>query len=572
MGRTARLPWLCALALATIPACGDGDAEDFAPTLLTAEAPSGLAAGSGPVLRGGGRGPTGGSALEAALREAQAGGIVRETPGPQATVDEDARIHIPAGALWGTVQAALAQSARVRRARESLPPATAVAVDLPGVAGYVIIGGRRAQGATGIDLALEAPGGGLHIDAVGTAWVAAEGCDAELSWDAETASLSAWRDGLARLGALGASAENGVRVEAARLLPAAEVIPFIAEAAAAGFGAIHVETDDKPRFDTATSGGGNWLFHHQAPTGAWDGAAALGLCGGHRMRGVPMSGDPDEISNAGLTGMVLLAFLGAGYTNRGKHQFAHSVSRGLRHLKSVQRRDGVFPASSDWDDATAHGLAALAMVEAYAMTGSPIFKGSAQRGLDALSTVFWAAGDLPLATVLTAMTLRSAEIVNDDAIKRGKPAPLTINEKLFAEVEVEARRYDDQTGDLRACCGMFTRILCGEDPRKSEGIEPGSLRLVEALEKSGAKADPTLIWLGSMLCFQVGGKPWKRMRKFLTSVVVDRQRKDGHACCLRGSWDPPANATLPGGRVTATAAGALSLVLLYQYSKVFSAR
>lgn len=74
--------------------------------------------------------------------------------------------------------------------------------------------------------------------------------------------------------------------------------------------------------------------------------------------------------------LALLAFLEAGETHKfGPHRDV--VKEGLRLLKQHQGPDGLFP-----DD---HGKATLAMTRAYEQTNSPLFKQSAQQGLDRLA-------------------------------------------------------------------------------------------------------------------------------------------------------------------------------------------
>ncbi len=119
----------------------------------------------------------------------------------------------------------------------------------------------------------------------------------------------------------------------------------------------------------------SWLATQQHADGGWD-DSGYGL----EFR----SDDP------GLTGHVLLTYLAGRYTNRGRHPYAKVVARGLRYLKQHQGPDGWFgptPREGDpWSrDLAHHGPALAAMVEAYAQTHSPIFKGSAKRGLAALA-------------------------------------------------------------------------------------------------------------------------------------------------------------------------------------------
>jgi len=563
MGRTAAILLLCAVAGPGLPGCGEVDADW--PTLLEAQGETRPDPSIGPTLAGRGR----------AHVERSVAADRSDPTGPRATLDEARRIQIPPGASWRTVKAALRMSAHLRRNREHLPEHAAVLVPLPRVEGSVIVSGYPRHDVTG--LALHVGGSSAspstQITALGTEWVARRGCDAERVWKADAWSVGLYEQALEDLRALGSASEHGLHVCAADEVPASTVLGFLTAAGKAGLGAPCVEAGQRRVDGDAVSGGGSWLASHQLPNGAWHDDFSEDYCDGllmHSARGGP---SPEGVEHAGLTGLALCAFLGAGYTNRGKHPLARTVSRGLRHLKNCQRPDGVFPGVGDWSDAHAHGFAALAMVEVYGMTGSPIFKGSAQRALDALSRVWWAAGDDPLATVLTAMTLKSAQVINADCRKRGKPEPLSVDAGLVKHVRADAESFDGGKGDLRAACGLLARILLGEDARKTPDIRAGAVRLVKAIGKFAADADPAFVWVSSLVCYQVGGRDaWKPMCKALRTYVIDDQRRDGHACCRRGSWDPRAGPGLAGGRVAATALFAMCLEVYYRYDRVFGIR
>ena len=85
-------------------------------------------------------------------------------------------------------------------------------------------------------------------------------------------------------------------------------------------------------------------------------------------------------SDAAATGLCLLAFQGAGYTHR-QHQYADTVSRGLKFMLDNQRTNGDLYRSenklSDQNVALySHGIAALALCEAYGMTQDPGTEGT----------------------------------------------------------------------------------------------------------------------------------------------------------------------------------------------------
>jgi hypothetical protein len=70
-----------------------------------------------------------------------------------------------------------------------------------------------------------------------------------------------------------------------------------------------------------------------------------------------------------MTGLALLSFLGAGHTHY-EGQFRTNVQHGLEFLLRSQHRDGSLAGSAELFAAMyCHGLAFLAVSEAYAMTG-----------------------------------------------------------------------------------------------------------------------------------------------------------------------------------------------------------
>lgn len=121
-----------------------------------------------------------------------------------------------------------------------------------------------------------------------------------------------------------------------------------------------------PASEGAVDRGLQWLAAHQEPDGHWD-------CGRH---GGVAKGSHD----VAVTGLSILAFLGAGYTEesqtgRDAERCAEAVRKGLAWLEARQSPDGAFSTNN-----YAHGMAALAAVGAFWMGGKR--QGMAQRAVD----------------------------------------------------------------------------------------------------------------------------------------------------------------------------------------------
>ena len=90
-------------------------------------------------------------------------------------------------------------------------------------------------------------------------------------------------------------------------------------------------------------------------------------------------------SDTAATGLCLLAFQGAGYTHE-QHQYKETVFKALSFLMENQRTNGdLYRSENEVSDRNvafySHGIAALAMSEAYGMTQDPQLREAAQGAL-----------------------------------------------------------------------------------------------------------------------------------------------------------------------------------------------
>ncbi len=364
------------------------------------------------------------------------------------------------------------------------------------------------------------------------------------------------------------------------------------------------------RAERAVDAALRWLAAHQSPNGGWEAAGFGTWCNQKPVAdgAKKPDGQGKQLHDPGVTGLAALAFLGAGYTNRGQHPHAKVVSRALRYLKNIQDPDGCFGPRSSQQFMYNHAMASLAMIEAYGMTESPIFKGSAQRALDFIAMarnpyLAWRYGvkpgdnDTSVSTWMT-MCLKSAVLINQDAIRRGRPAPLTVDMAAFdgmrawldkvtdpdygrvgyvqrgtgpARPAAMVDRFPADKSESMTAAGMLARILMGEDPRKSAIIQKGA-QLLRKLppdwnELSGS-IDMYYWYYGTLAMFQVGGKHWATWRVALTVSVLNKQREDGGPCGYAGSWDPAGPWGADGGRVYSTALMCLCAQVLARDSAV----
>jgi hypothetical protein len=246
------------------------------------------------------------------------------------------------------------------------------------------------------------------------------------------------------------------------------------------------------------------------------------------------------------------------------------------------------------------------------MTESNIYKGPAQKALDfiALSRnpyFVWRYGVKPgdndsSVTGWMMMALKSAKLINEDATKRGKPKPLTIDEEAFdgirawldkmtdpdygrvgyvtrgsgpARPQELVDRFPAEKSESMTAVGMLARIFMGDDPRKDPIIKKGAdltAKLIPTWNTNDGSIDMYYWYYATLAIYQVGGDYWNKWEKGMNDSMVANQRMDGTYCGFKGSWDPVDPWGPDGGRVYSTAVLAMCLEVIYRYDKVFGAK
>ncbi len=146
----------------------------------------------------------------------------------------------------------------------------------------------------------------------------------------------------------------------------------------------------RPRASMVRAGGGSdaseaavaaalrWIADHQLPDGGW--------CFDHRIgpviNGRPRTSDhPGTSTQArnGATAMAILPFLGAGQTHK-EGKYKATVQGGMGYLISHMKPDGSMHEAQG--NMYAHGLAAIALCEAFGMTHDKALMAPAQASLN----------------------------------------------------------------------------------------------------------------------------------------------------------------------------------------------
>jgi len=325
-----------------------------------------------------------------------------------------------------------------------------------------------------------------------------------------------------------------------------------------------------------------WLKNHQRADGRWDADGFTEQCKLNECGGAGAATQDPAVS-----GLAVLAFLGAGESH--KHgRYKKCVRNGLRWLKQIQDPEGCFGPRDAGDFLLQHAICTLAMAEAYALTASPLFKESAQLGID-----FLVDAERPGAS---AWGRKHRDKVADPAtsfwaicaLKSAKAGALRVPQESldgfrFWLLEATDEEYGAVApvpgvvlpGTRQGCtaAGILGRIFTGEAPRKSEAIGKAADLCMNLLptwdEAAPDKVDLGYWYFGTLSCFQIGGGRWKTWNKNLLTHVTGHQRKDGDE---KGSWDPLGPDGKRLGRVGATALLAMCNQVYYRYARVFGTR
>ena len=327
--------------------------------------------------------------------------------------------------------------------------------------------------------------------------------------------------------------------------------------------------------ESAVMAGLKWLAKAQERDGSWNARHWEGR-------------SPYQV---GMTGLALLAFLGAGYTDR-KGPFKTTVARGLAWLKAHQKPDGRFPYQTFYEQ----GIATMAVSEAYGLTRNPATGRMAQSAVSFIVKVqpdhggFRYQGGVPKGQ--GDMSVTGWQIM---AIKSGMCAELNVPKQAVERSRVflknSWREYGQSCyivsnkgpGSMAVTAiGLLSRLFLGgeayEDEIRmaSQFLLSKELRNGKPVSGGASKKLVTDLYYTYYAClsmFQIGGEAWASwnamFREKLVKCQVHKKMEGGKY--VRGSWDPQNHlrAKRAGGRIYATAMAILSLEVYYRFLPVY---
>ena len=305
-------------------------------------------------------------------------------------------------------------------------------------------------------------------------------------------------------------------------------------------------------------------------------------------------------SDTAATGLCLLAFQGAGYTHL-QHQYASTVSKGLQFLVDNQRSNGdLYRLEDQLSNQNvalySHGIAALALNEAYGMTQDDTLRRPAQSCIDYIvKTQHHQFGGWRYTPQVSSDTSVTGWMMM--ALKSGELSGLEVPEETYDNIvqwldysqesrqradryrynpfapDTASQRHGRKPTPTMTAVGMLMRMYSGWR-RENLAMKSAADYLLQYPPQNGTERAPRrdgYYWYyATQVMFHMGGAHWKQWNQHLNPLLLADQVKSGPKA---GSWDPE----LPirdrwsphGGRLYVTAMNLLNLEVYYRHLPIY---
>jgi hypothetical protein len=307
-----------------------------------------------------------------------------------------------------------------------------------------------------------------------------------------------------------------------------------------------------------------WLSRNQEADGRWD---------------IKKHGGNGDYDTAGA-GLALLCYYGWGLSHNKGGKYQNNIRKALDWLIAQQQESGELSSAAAGNGRMyAHGIATIALCEAYGISQDPKLKEPAMKAIKLIiasqspTKGGWRYQPKPgdsdtSVTGWQYMALHSARM-----------AGIEVPEVVFAN----ARRWFDQAGGGKfgglygytgpgnsppmVATGMFCRqldLVPPEDPRMIESAE-----LLRTRPMRINNPEYYYVYYATLALYQHQGPIWASWNEVLKETLPLLQIKTGPNA---GSWDKGGNHAASGGRVVSTTLATLSLEVYYRLLPMYGFR
>ncbi len=332
-----------------------------------------------------------------------------------------------------------------------------------------------------------------------------------------------------------------------------------------------------------------WLARHQAPAGCWSAAGFPSRCEADAAE--PCGGLGNPVHDVGISSLALLALQADGNT-ASNGPYSEVVGRALGWLLSQQDPEtGLFGTKTSHDYLYGHAIATLAVAEAAQYSTAPETKQAVEAAVGVILSARnpkaawryeWPSqgnNDTSITAWMVA-ALFAADKVGvgfDSGARAGAswwlkemtdPATArigyTTKGSLSARVAHTNDSYPPELGEALTAAGLHAFYQLGERPESMPMLtRQAQLLLAKPPDwRADGRSNDFYYWFhGASALRQVGGKTEQTWRDALERALLGAQRREP---CREGSWDPIGPWGFVGGRVYATAMGALALAAAWR--------
>jgi hypothetical protein len=330
-----------------------------------------------------------------------------------------------------------------------------------------------------------------------------------------------------------------------------------------------VQTGPTPPSEKAVAEALKWIVTHQLPDGSWNfNHQAVQGCD-------RQCSEPGSLTDCttGATGLALLPLLGAGQTHR-EGRYKKEVERGLYYLinrMKVQQNMGSLAEGGG--NMYAHGICAIVLTEAYAMTRDKALRAPAQLALNYISYAQDPVGGgwryrekQPGDTSVVGWQLM--------ALKSGHLAYLDVNPQsirgasrfLDSVQTAEGASYgytDPGAAPATSAVGLLSRMYLGWK-QENEHLQRG----VQQLAKKGpSQTEMYYNYYATQALRHMGGEQWEKWNVTMRDSLVSSQSQTGHT---HGSWHMRGDhGAEKGGRLYCTSLATMILEVYYRHLPIY---
>lgn len=337
---------------------------------------------------------------------------------------------------------------------------------------------------------------------------------------------------------------------------------------------------------SAITDGLDWLSKHQSAEGRWRSDSFSANC----PEDDACTGKGLASNDIGVTGLVLLAMLGNGNTQK-VGPYKDEVQKAAVWLFDQQDKEGLIGQAGSLTTMYNHAIATTALAELAGLSGSKVLRPQVQKAIDYI---------LKARNPYKVWRYHPRDGQNDSSVTGWMVMALTSAKTWGFKVDKKALDYslawfdevtDPSTGQVGyrkvgegssrpkelgksfpasetealTAIGLCCRIFAGQTPDKEPILRVAADRLLQKVPAwtNDGRIDLFYWYYGTLACFQMGRKWWDGWKKGMARSLSDNQVSKGHA---KGSWNPDGVWGSSGGRVATTALAVMCLQVYYRYT------